>query len=74
MYHFPDGARELREVVKHRVANADVEVQEARNLGYDVRDLLAFVLQVGSADIQGTQDSYCSIKHPVHCSTCVNTD
>ena len=49
-------------LVEHRVANVDVEVQEARNLGYYrrhlhamVRGLLAPVLQVGSTASQGTR-------------------
>ena len=43
MYPFPDGAGVFQVVVEHRVANFDVEVQEAHNLGYYRRHLHAMV-------------------------------
>ena len=62
MYHFLVEAAVSQVVGEDRVANVDLEVQEARNLGYYrrhlhamVRGLLALVLQVGSTASQGTR-------------------
>ena len=62
MYPSPVGAGRLHVVVKHLVANVDVDVQEEHNLRdfhlhlrAMAQDLLTFVLQFASTAIQRTQ-------------------